>query len=588
MASRDRQIKKFFQRVLTDDKDSVVNARLGNLLTGALKDASGKFYATLVSGQVVKVVNHVAPSQLAWPVKLGKMQGSKVLQVIGTWDTFDSLPQPNIPAHSPTQQWPGTDTLWVRGEQILPGLFVPYSGLTVQAYGFVYYSFGFHQLPNQQIDLSALVPLAGAMQVLLEVDASGVLHYKFGELAIGREALSPEDIPLPSIDRYPLVAVKVYAGQTQFLKDRLFSDFTDLRWTGFASGAASALSILWEDIIGSTAGVEAVIDGMGLEGDGYRFGAGGRLAVVESVDTPLIVGRNTAIYQWWVYIENTGTAGSTIIDILKDGVSVFTDPADRPEIAFDDADGKVLSVVANVVDYTVGSIITCDIAQIATGAEGLSVVGSILVPVTVTSSSMSKVEGDPDPVFGYASSLPITFTGALTREAGETAGSYAILQGTLAAPVGYTLIFISDLFWIAGTLTVSAVTVIDTYGANPASNIIDGNDTTQWVSNTKKPNGVWFKLDFGAGNWVFHRIRFLQATGLPGATSFKVETCNDVAPIDEFWEPLGTVTSIDVVDGEYTFNGVGGVGAGRYIKFTCLDGHTGSGWEVLDVTVHGV
>lgn len=583
--------RKAFRKLVNEEKPVEMPAFLGSLSGVVPFDNNSNVYVVLSNGQELAPVRNVrVPNIPRLPVNIGfSHPGSNLLEVLSFRNTYVKLPYPNIPSHADaTHTWPGYDTLWVRGEQILPGLVVPAGGLTVSITGYVVFLNGWDLLMDQTIDFTTSAVSSGALMCLVEVDENQLISMSFGTLKSNVALLSYSDIPIPTVGKKPLFAVRLYEGQTEFVKNAYTTDIIDLRWTGFASGAGSALSVLWEDIIGSTAGVEAVIDGMALEGDGYRFGAGGRLAVVNSIDSPLIVGRSTAIYQWWVYLENTGTAGSTIIDILKNGVSVFTNPLNRPEVAFDDVDGKVLSVVADIIDYVPGDLITCDIVQISTGAENLSVVGSVLIPVTVTSGSQSKVEGDPDPVLSYSSSLPITFTGAITREAGETAGSYATLVGTLTAPVGYTLIFISDFFTIAGELTVSAVTVIDTFGANPASNIIDGNDTTQWVSNTKKPNGVWFKLDFGAGHYVFHRIRFLQAVGLAGATSFKVETCNDVAPIDEFWTSLGTVTSIEIVVGEYTFNGVGGVGAGRYIKFTCLDGDPGSGWEVFDATVHGV
>ena len=579
--------KKALRRLVNEEKPIEMPAFLGSLSGIVPYDSNSNVYVVLANGQELAPVRNVrVPNIPRLPVNIGfSHPGSNLLEVLSLRNTYVELPYPNIPSHADaTHVWPGYDTLWVRGEQILPGLAVPAGGLTISITGYVVFLNGWDLLMDQTLDFTTSAVSSGALMCLVEVDENQLISTNFGTLKANVALLSYSDIPIPTIGKKPLFALRFYEGQTEFVKNSYTSDIIDLRWTGFASGAGSALSVLWEDIIGSTAGVEAVVDGMALEGDGFRFGAGGRLAVVTSIDSPLILARDASIYQWWIYVENTGTAGSTIIDILKNGVSVFTNTADRPEVAFDSVDGKTLSVVADIVDYVPGDLITCDIIQVATGAENLSIVGSILVPVTVTAASMSKVEGDPDPIFGYASSLPITFTGALTREAGETPGDYAMLVGTLAAPVGYNLIFVSDFFSIAGTLTVSAVTVIDTFGANPASNIIDGNDLTQWVSNTHKPNGVWFKLDFGT-NSVFRRIRFLQATTLAAATSFKVEQCNDVAPIDEFWTLVGTV-ALSVLDGEYILDLPDG-GAGRYLKFTCLAGDGGSGWEVFEVTVKG-
>jgi hypothetical protein len=76
-----------------------------------------------------------------------------------------------------------------------------------------------------------------------------------------------------------------------------------------------------------------------------------------------------------------------------------------------------------------------------------------LRPITVTADAKSKTYGKPDPILTYqitSGSLAFedTFTGALTREAGEDTGSYAILQGTLALSDNYDLTFVGANFTI--------------------------------------------------------------------------------------------------------------------------------------------
>jgi hypothetical protein len=67
--------------------------------------------------------------------------------------------------------------------------------------------------------------------------------------------------------------------------------------------------------------------------------------------------------------------------------------------------------------------------------------------ITVTADAKSKIYGDPDPALTYqvtSGSLAFsdTFTGALSRVAGELVGTYAIQQGTLALNSNYTLTYI--------------------------------------------------------------------------------------------------------------------------------------------------
>lgn len=75
------------------------------------------------------------------------------------------------------------------------------------------------------------------------------------------------------------------------------------------------------------------------------------------------------------------------------------------------------------------------------------------IPITVTATvSQSKVYGDNDPVLTYTvtpSLLPgDTFSGNLTRVAGNDAGIYPITQGTLSAGTNYTLTYVGNNFTI--------------------------------------------------------------------------------------------------------------------------------------------
>ncbi|MCX6223908.1 MAG: MBG domain-containing protein [Bacteroidia bacterium] len=79
--------------------------------------------------------------------------------------------------------------------------------------------------------------------------------------------------------------------------------------------------------------------------------------------------------------------------------------------------------------------------------------------ITVTANSgQSKIYGAADPVFTYTVSPALepggSFTGALSRVAGENPGTYAITLGTLSAGTNYAITFVSADF----TITPAAVT----------------------------------------------------------------------------------------------------------------------------------
>jgi large repetitive protein len=95
--------------------------------------------------------------------------------------------------------------------------------------------------------------------------------------------------------------------------------------------------------------------------------------------------------------------------------------------------------------------------------------------ITVTAVPKSKIQDAADPVLTYTFAPALVtgdnFTGALSRAAGETAGIYAITQGTLALNGNYTLTYIGANLTIEAktVIKVTAVAKSKTYGdADPA------------------------------------------------------------------------------------------------------------------------
>ncbi|AXY73091.1 T9SS C-terminal target domain-containing protein [Paraflavitalea soli] len=95
-------------------------------------------------------------------------------------------------------------------------------------------------------------------------------------------------------------------------------------------------------------------------------------------------------------------------------------------------------------------------------------------PVTVTAETKSKVYGDADPALTYsvAPSLVVgdAFTGSLGRDAGENAGTYAILQNDLSLGTNYLITYAgADLNIDKKAIAITAESKNKTYGeADPA------------------------------------------------------------------------------------------------------------------------
>jgi uncharacterized repeat protein (TIGR03803 family) len=103
---------------------------------------------------------------------------------------------------------------------------------------------------------------------------------------------------------------------------------------------------------------------------------------------------------------------------------------------------------------------------------GNKVTASITVnqrPITVTANAKNKECGDPDPVLDYAITTGSlvgvdSFTGSLSRAAGESIGNYAITQGGLSAGANYNLSFVAASLTIADNVApISDIAILSDF-----------------------------------------------------------------------------------------------------------------------------
>lgn len=159
-------------------------------------------------------------------------------------------------------------------------------------------------------------------------------------------------------------------------------------------------------------------------------------------------------------IDITVDLGQT--KIYGDIDPVFTFSVD-PELVFGDDFSGALSRIGgeNVGSYTIqqGTLSAGSNYDITFYSNDFEIVAK---PVTVTvDPGQSKVYGESNPAYAYSFSPALvegdSFTGVLTRAAGENVGSYEIQQGTLSLSTNYNLSFVSDNFEITQkTITVTA------------------------------------------------------------------------------------------------------------------------------------
>ncbi|OAZ02840.1 MBG domain-containing protein [Flavobacterium succinicans] len=172
-------------------------------------------------------------------------------------------------------------------------------------------------------------------------------------------------------------------------------------------------------------------------------------------------------------ITVTATPSQTKVYGATDPVFVYSV---SPSLVGSDSFTGALSRVAgeNTGTYTInqGSLSAGSNYTISYAAANFTITAK---PITVTAtSSQTKVYGTSDPVFAYTVSPNLvgsdTFTGALSRVAGENTGNYTITQGNLSSGSNYTITYVSKDFVItAKPITVTAdASQTKVYGsANP-------------------------------------------------------------------------------------------------------------------------
>jgi hypothetical protein len=131
-------------------------------------------------------------------------------------------------------------------------------------------------------------------------------------------------------------------------------------------------------------------------------------------------------------------------------------------------------------------------------------------PVTVTADAKTKVSGEADPELTYEitsgelGANGDTFTGALTRDPGETVGTYAITQGNLSLGDNY------DMTFVGSTLEITKGFEMNTY-PNPFSDHLyfefDLNKDSEVLLELFTINGVKIATVF-EGNLTADHYRF--------------------------------------------------------------------------------
>jgi hypothetical protein len=428
---------------------------LGDASRVVKADKKNNVYVMRHDGSVVIARNTKVPNVARLPVLVGYEGSSKLLQVLRAVDAYIDPPYPNVPDHAELMhgRW-GYDPVFVEEGQFLPGLPSPatISSMTISLRAFRYYLEGWHLIDNQVLNFTSHIPAVGARWTVAEIDKDEVITLRDGSLVDGKELLTPANIPTLLVGQKPLFAVMCYQGQSRITQNKTVQEIFDMRFSGVSS-SGDATSIEWANIQNTPAVfapdlsiTDAIYPRKWLKfappttsdtsADGYsksdiwvdqssnsiyicadddvygavwiqvsgggggsdRFSVDGRLAVIANATMAILITTDTTISEWAMYLENTGTSGSTIIDVQlyrdegiyfdSNPVSIFDDGVYdvHPEMAFDDPN-KVAFFTPIVTDFLAGDVLILEIEQIAPTASDM-----IFQPVSQIGSGGSSLE----------------------------------------------------------------------------------------------------------------------------------------------------------------------------------------------------
>lgn len=291
------------------------------------------------------------------------------------WGSTSYLPN-HGDQHSFNPANPGADPVWVWQDQIMPINAVPSGSsgaLSMLIEPGYYYINGERKSigTTSTGPLTSYLPVSGSSRfITLYVDDSGDTGIISGDEFTSTISGSMDAfIPTTSATQLPVRAIRLESNTTYIP----WSSTYDLRPL-FAWGGSGGSVI----VSGSSGGGA---------GDLYWF-LDGALASGSSVVSSLVAARDFTISSIVLYVAAAGSSGSTIIDVKKNGATLYPTNT-RPTVAYNDAN-HLDDRVPNTTVIHKYDVLSLDVISAAVGASGMSVC------IIIASSSSGGGSGTGD------------------------------------------------------------------------------------------------------------------------------------------------------------------------------------------------
>ena len=283
----------------------------------------------------------------------------------------------------------------------------------------------------------------------------------------------------------------------------------------YADNAGSVLSGSLSRAAGATVGSYAIGQGTLAANANYTISYSGANLVITPA-TPTVSSVNPVNLGYGTALANSQLSGTASVP----GMFSYTTAAACQLSAGNGQSEDVTFTPSDTLDYnTASATATVNVAP---------------ATLTVTADAQTKVYGQSDPAltysatgFQYTDTAGSALSGSLSRAAGETVGSYAIGQGTLAANANYTISYSgANLAITPATPTVSSVNAVNLgYGTALANSQLSGTASVPGSFSYTTAAG----LELSAGNGQSEDVTFTPSDSLDYNTASATATVN-VAP----------------------------------------------------------
>lgn len=374
-----RQQKELFEG--KQDVPYEMSARMGRASDKALKVTTrlGYIYVRIGHDETLAQAYWTGPIRYNLTCFVGYKGTSTVFRVLrldqNTYTMAGFQPIPEVDEHAATHMWPdpsdtttehrGSDPLFVSWRQILElrlgkhtsgSFIVRLDRALIESDGIMEW------VVAQTLDLTNSVPASGARWVTVYLLPDGTVGRADGAVTT-KALINVSDIHVPTFDHFRVGAVLLWDSQTQIRDDAGRRDIEDLRFPQVLSSAASGTVTPEVTTIATTP----------------RWFVDGPLSVVDDAGGIWRIEQVFEVTAVTIYLHDTGTAGTTTIDVDyspdsgANWTTLFPTQGDRPNIAGGAGSHVDTGTLAFATLLNVGTLLRMNIESAAVVARGLSV-----------------------------------------------------------------------------------------------------------------------------------------------------------------------------------------------------------------------